>query len=124
VRRGKAADMYAIEHKSECLLASFLNDIATTHTDEFHRLNNVFDHVAESGPIANPDIYKPLRDGLYEVKVGVLRIVCFESKRGLVCTHGFIKSSQKTPINEIKTGRWLRSIFLVEEAKGKINVIE
>jgi len=50
--------------------------------------------------------------------------VCFERKTEIYCTHGFIKSSQKTPVKEINTAKWLRSIFLVEDAAGRVCTIE
>jgi hypothetical protein len=101
-----------------------LNEVSQSHSGDFARLVSIFDRLAESGPLKNPDVYKPLRDGLYEIKVGVLRVVCFERKNEIFCTQGFVKNSQKTPIQEINTAKWLRGIFLVEDAKGKVQTIE
>lgn len=122
VVEGRACTLFSIERDSTCLLNEFFNDVSQTHEYDFARFQRTIDRIADSGPLQNPEVFKPLRDEIHEIKIGVLRILCFEHNGHWYCTNGFIKKSQKTPIGEIKTARWLRSLFLVENGKHEIPI--
>lgn len=124
VKRGGEWELLAVERDSRCLLNDFLNKVSQSHEYDFSRLQSVFDRLSETGPLKNQEVYKPLRNELFEIKVGVLRILCFQLEKQILCTHGFIKSSQKTPIGEIRTANWLRGDFLTEHAKAGVRIIE
>jgi hypothetical protein len=104
----------------KCRCREFLENLEESSPADVARVVSVIDRIAERGRILNPEVFRPLRDGLFEIAIGKVRIVLFEDGTRLVCTHGFLKSSQKTPIEEIKLGRHLRANFRVELQKGSI----
>jgi phage-related protein len=105
-------------------LKEFLNEVSLSHEEDFYKLENVFDRMADRGPLTNEDVFKPLRNGFYEIKVGVLRVICFVRGNGIFCTHGFIKSSQRTPVEQIKTANWIRADYYLEYPQGNAPVVE
>ena len=60
---------------------------------------------------------KPLGEGLFELRVRVKKlrnrfIYFYEKKRVIVVTHGFVKKSQRTPVQEIERAEVYRRDFL------------
>ena len=70
------------------------------------------EHYARYGELVIPRELNELRDGLWEVKAGDVRMIFFaadHSDRGAIrLTNGFVKSSQRTPRREIDTAIWVR----------------
>jgi phage-related protein len=70
---------------------------------------------AKSGPPRNKEKFKQLEDtdGLYEFKTsGGMRILCFWDDNSLIiCSHGFMKKKQKTPVEEITRAESFRSTY-------------
>jgi phage-related protein len=69
--------------------------------------------------------YKQLEntDGIWEVRVITtfksIRILCFQDKGNLVVlANCFLKKTQKTPKNEIKTAERLKKEYLIEKYGG------
>lgn len=85
----------------------------------------IVDRLAQAGPLRNGEMFKPLRDDLFEIKTGRLRIVCFQTdNQEIICTHGFFKNSRKTPDAELKHGRYLRGEFRAKEREGTVELVD
>ena len=123
VKCGRAWTLYAIEHNGQCRLNEFMNEVSLTHADEFAKLESIIDRLAETGPLTNEHIFKPLRRDFWEIKTGVLRLICFTRGESIFVTRGFIKQTQRTPNDHIKEAIWLRSEFLVAEQRGQVEII-
>jgi phage-related protein len=124
LNNGREFRIFAIEHNCQCRVTEFFNEAAAECPDDFARLVTTMELLADSGPLRNQHVYKPLRRGLHEIKVGALRLVCFQRSEAILCTHGFIKRTQKMPIEQFKTGVYLRAEFFLAEQKGPIETIE
>jgi phage-related protein len=62
----------------------------------------LLESAAGTGSSRNTDICHQIQDEIYEFIQGRLRILWFYDRgRLIICSHGFVKKSQKTPRNEI-----------------------
>ena len=112
---GRTLTICTIEHDGTDHVERFLREAHEREPDALERLFFNLYEVAENGPIENEYVYRPLRRSLIEIRTGILRIIFCEWHDELICTHGFFKSSQRTPTEEIKKGVWLRSELLMAE---------
>ena len=102
IAQGRQCRIYALADESRCLLADFLADVERDLADEFPKLVRLFDYAAEHLPPRNEEKCKLLQDGIYEFKTTRLRVLWFwDEGRMILCTHGFVKKSRKTPPGEI-----------------------
>ncbi len=102
VAQGSQCRIYALSDETECLLADFLADVERDLPDELPKLVRLFDFAAEHRPPRNEEKCKLLQDGIYEFKTTRLRVLWFwDEGRMILCTHGFVKKSRKTPPGEI-----------------------
>lgn len=68
--------------------------------------------MAEMGPQPKPERYGDLGDGIYEMKIDQHRVPFFYAGEGIiVLTHGFHKTTQKAPRNEVQRARELRELY-------------
>jgi len=74
----------------------------------------IFQQVTEKGIVSLPDaICHQLDKGIWELIKGRIRIVCFlDDGKVVICSHGFIKTTQKTPSAEIKKAKRCRTKYL------------
>lgn len=90
-----------------CSLIEDFETIEATYEASRNRLLAYFEQVAELGPKAlNSDqchLVDPANK-IYEFIAGRLRVLFFNGRPGsvVVCTHMFLKKTQKTPPQEIK----------------------
>lgn len=89
-----------------CPLDDDFNDIEATYEASRNRLLEYFKHVANSGPQALNTAQCHQVDAnnkIYEFIAGRLRVLFFQSQTGrmVVCTHMFLKKTQKTPPKEV-----------------------
>ena len=67
----------------------------------------IVDLISIHGPNLGPPITKPLKNGLFEIRVkakeGIARaFFCYYHKNEIVVLHGFIKKTNKTPKKELE----------------------
>lgn len=81
------------------------------------------------GPRHNEEISKHLDDGIYEFRKTpkrgpALRVLWFyDEERVVVCTHGYWKTTQRTPPAEIDKARKLRSDYLLAKRRNSLRII-
>lgn len=73
----------------------------------------LFDRVAEHGPQNLPDeISHQVSEGIFEFIRGRLRVFWFyDDGRLVVCTHGLLKKTQKTPQADIEEAKKARDAY-------------
>lgn len=86
------------------------------------KLFGLVDVLEQYGSALREPYSKPLGDGIFELraKVGtnISRVLYFFYYEGrIILTHGFVKKTQKTPLDEIKKAKEYRKDFL--ERNGK-----
>lgn len=80
-------------------------------------------HLQIHGPRLREPYSKPLGDGIFELRTqasgNITRVLYFfYVGHRIVVTHGFIKKTMKTPLQEIERAKAYRKIFLEREEKG------
>lgn len=86
------------------------------------KLQQLFDYIAATGKIRNPERFKKVEDrsDLFEFKNHQIRMPCFwEHGKRLVVTHGFMKKQDRTPVAEIKRAIEIRDAHRAFVKGGK-----
>jgi len=85
--------------------------------------------IPSSGPPHNEEISKQLDGDIYEFRRTpnrgpALRVLWFyDEGKVIVCTHGFWKTTQKTPSAEIQKAQQLRKDYLRAKRSNSIRII-
>ena len=67
------------------------------------KLTKSFHSIANAGTIHNIERFRKLRRRIYEFKIyPKVRILCFQSGKTWLLTHGFNKETDKTPTKQIE----------------------
>jgi phage-related protein len=127
IRKGRSAIIraFADEHdgRKRCRTLEFVKEMGRQLPDELTKLARLWDDTAQNGPPKNNEKFKPLKgsDGIYEFKTSKLRMLCFKDEGSyIICTHGFVKKSQKTPKKEIATAERLKKDYFYAKEKGHL----
>lgn len=69
--------------------------------------------------------YVDQKEKIYEYIKGRLRLFWYEDDdRVVICTHGIIKKSQKTPKREIEKAIRVKLAYMQAKANGSLHLIE
>ena len=105
--------IYAIgSSPSRCHLLDFLNDLEANYHTNRDGLYALFDLTAEKGldMIKGKSAY--LRNGVFRVREGNLRVFWFyDQDKVVICTHGAIKKSQKTKRDDLEYALELKKLY-------------
>lgn len=119
VVRGRSSQIVAMGQPSRCELLIFINSLQRDNPREASKVAALLRKVAESGMPRNPEKCRFFKGyGLFEFKTaGGVRIMAFWDKDHLiVCTHGFLKKSQKTPKEQLdRAKRSMKQYFSAKE---------
>jgi phage-related protein len=93
--------------KDSFFLEDLVRENVVNDESDVAKLVSRIDRLADTGRIHNKRQVNFLGDGLFEIKsYGGLRVTWFWSgTRSIICGHCFVKKSQKTPKNQIKTAK-------------------
>jgi phage-related protein len=84
----------------------------------------LLERVTQDGPIRNDRISHKIKDDIWEFIQGGLRVFYFyDEGKAVICTHGLVKKTQKTPYGEIALAIRLREQYFSAKRQG-ILVIE
>jgi phage-related protein len=130
IRDGEKLTVRAIASESAtggrdpCETLAFFQHYARANPKEMIKLGALLDETSEHGPPHDEKKFRKLpgTDGLYEFKTyGGLRLLCFWDEAGLiVCTHGYVKDSQKAPKNELGRAEKLKREYFVAKNSGAL----
>lgn len=120
----------ACDARGECTLREFLDGLGADLEKDVDRILVLLERVAQQGPVRNDKISHKIDDDIWEFIQGRLRVFYFyDEGRVVVCTHGLVKKTQKTPKGEIATAIRIReqylaakrqdNLFIEEETDGK-----
>jgi phage-related protein len=134
IRKGEKLTIRAIafetddNRRDKCPTLAFFQEQAHMRQREFDKLAALLTETAEKGPLHNDTKFKDLpgSDELYEFKTtGGLRLFCFWDDGSLIiCTHGYIKGSQKTPKREIERAEQMRKAYLEAKKLNQLTHVE
>lgn len=115
----------AVTDRGECLLADFLDELEGDLADDGSRMVAVLEQVASDGPRRDTQVSRQIGPGLFEFRKGRIRIAWFYDEGTLVvCTHGFIKKTPKTPPAEIRKATSIRNRYFIDKRNGNIRFEE
>lgn len=117
--------LYAIcTARGDCPLEDFLADRSQLGKDK-DRMVRRLEAIAQHGPRYLPDISHQIEDEIWQTAQGQIRILWFyDQDRIIVCSHGFIKGTKKTPEAEKALARQALRAYRAAAASLGIMVIE
>ena len=90
----------------------------------------IFYNVRIAEQTNDPELFKKLNDDIWEFRILhnklTIRILAFWDKNDkthtlVLATNGFIKKTQKIPVNEIERAKRIREIYFIEKKTIKYN---
>jgi phage-related protein len=83
------------------------------------------EETARREPSSNPEMCRKIGQEIWEFREGRLRILWFygENLEVIICSHGFLKKTQKTPKNEKNRAVIFRKQYLRLLAQGEIEIL-
>lgn len=127
IKKGEGAIIRALADTNggteKCGTLEFVKDMGRTMPQELSKLVRLWADTAQKGPPKNIEKFKALKgtDGLYEFKTSKLRVLCFWDEGSfIVCTHGFVKKSQKTPKKHIDKAKQRQKDYFDAKAQGTL----
>lgn len=116
VRSGQWSILATCTDRGVCPLLEFLTGLEGGLVKDGRRMLKLLDRVAHQGPPRNTTISHQVGPGIWEFIQGRLRVLWFyDDGKLVICSHGFVKKSQKTPTAEIN--RALKDQLRYQEAK-------
>jgi len=113
----------ACTERGECELLSFLNEMEGPIGRAAIRMANLLERTAKEGPSRRTEISHQIEDDIYEFIQGRLRILWFyDEGRIVVCSHGFVKKTKKTPRRELQRAKETHRRYFEDKKKGKITI--
>lgn len=108
-----------------CSLLDDFNEIEATYEASRDRLMSYFKQVAVAGPKALNAAQCHQVDAnnkIYEFISGKLRVLFFQGTQGnvVICTHMFLKKTQKTPTKELNKAIKAKSQYEQAEKVGQV----
>jgi hypothetical protein len=97
--------------RGDCHLLDFLHELGSNFQDQVDRVFFRLEETARRGPSSNLEICRKIGQEIWEFREGRIRILWFygENFEVIICSHGFLKKTQKTR----RSGLWWpeRNIF-------------
>jgi len=107
VVKGPAYEICAwVDKSGQCDLEDFFRELRATGHKDLAKIHWLLKRTAEHGIPKNKELSRDLEGehakGIFEFKANAVRVMWFfDENRIIVCTHGFLKKSQKTKKREI-----------------------
>lgn len=115
IAKGENCTIFALIKNEKCLTHEFLKTLHKSNIASYKKIMSTLIFFAEEG-LNNNEKFKRLTDDIYEFKSGQVRILCFFKEQNIVlCTHGFMKKTRKTPAGEISRALNMKNDFYKSE---------
>lgn len=123
VRAGTWQVLALSTDRGDCPLLDFLAALEGGLVRDGWRMLKLLDGVAEQGPPRNTEISHMLAPGIWEFIQGRLRVLWFyDEGRLVICSHGFVKRSRKTPLKELARAQSHRHRYLNAKRRAELEV--
>jgi len=127
VRRGRACSILAMGTGKDCPLFEFLEKLRRDDQNEFARLRALLDRTAEYGTVRNEQKFRFFNaEKVFEFKTrGGVRVMGFwDEGRVIICSHGFLKKSQKTPERELARAVAARAEYFADKLCERLKELQ
>ena len=111
--------------RGECQLLSFLNELEGVLQEQADRMLNFLERVAHTGPPRRYEVCHQIQGGIWQFRQGRIRVLWFfgAGPEIVVCSHGFMKASQRTPQEQIKRAEIIRRRYFSDLERGEIEIL-
>ena len=107
-----------------CQLLDFLGELGANLKKDGDRVLALLKRVARDGAPRNPDICHQIEGKIYQFAQGRIRVLWFfDEGKIIICTHGFVKKTPKTPNREVNHAKALMKNYFEAKGKGRIEII-
>ena len=122
LKEGKQLTIFAMGGAEDVPVLDYIEQMEKKRPKEAAKMAALFNRVVEHGIPKDKQKCRTLGNKLFEFKTrGGLRIVWFwDEDRMVVCTHGFCKSSRKTPRGQIERALSMKSDYFEAKSKGTL----
>jgi phage-related protein len=128
IRLGKSRwEVVALcDQRGSCPVLDFLGGLDKSLRSLCNRMLGLLrEYVTYHGPPRSIERCRHLEDGIWEFKTGQLRVLWFyDQDRVIVCTHGFMKKTRKTPRREIRQAKELRERYLFAVRSSRLRLLD
>jgi len=105
----------ALTKGSRCEAVDFLDACAKSNPAGFAMLFALLERIADYGPPRNPEQFKNVGNGIYEIKAIGARLFCFYDEAShavIILTHGWKKGPPREQNQQIKRALSLKEAYL------------
>ena len=124
ILHGRAATILAMGTKEDCQVLDFLQELAGKDANEAGKIWALLDHTKDHGPPRNEQKCRFFKkERIFEFKTtGGVRIMAFwDDNRVIICSHAFMKKSQKTPRIQITRSIECKESYFAAKAAGNLS---
>ncbi len=101
VRRAQWDVLAVCSFRGDCPLLEFLAGLEAQLAADGRAMLRLLAFIAEQGPPRNVEVSHKIAGDIWELIAGQLRVLWFyDEGRVIVCSHGFVKRTRKTPPGE------------------------
>ena len=111
--------------RGDCPLLDFLAGLEARLAADGRAMLRLLAFVAEQGPPRNVETSHKIAGEIWELIAGRVRVLWFyDAGRLVVCSHGFVKRTRKTPAGEIERARSAYEAYLAAKQSATLEVEE
>lgn len=124
--------IYAVAEERDrcvhCQLLDFLVELEADKRGSAQKLIALLDHVSNAGPQdLSDDVshYIHQAERIFQFRKGDIRAAWFyDENRIIVCTHGFLKNSRRTPKPEIRAAIAAKHAYFTAKESGTLQIVD
>ncbi len=123
VRKGRHRVCAIAADTGRCDLEAFFAELAKSRPADLKGLVDLIERASLAGRPSETQYCRHLGDGIWEFRHGRARVLWFydnEAKSLILCSHGFVKQSRKTPRPEIDRAKTRRKRYLEAKKRGAL----
>jgi len=127
IAHGKKFHIYVVGTENICPFTEFVETAHATLPEEWPKLLRLIDQTKDNGPIHNEKQSKKLKGydfNEFITKGGLRLFYFFDSGRLVICTTGFIKQGNRTPVRELAKAEEWRKRYFAAKQKNEIKFIK
>jgi phage-related protein len=125
VRRAQWDVLAVCSPRGDCPLLEFLDGLEAQLAADSRAMLRLLSFVAEQGPPRNVELSHKIAGEIWEFIAGQLRVLWFyNAGRVIICTHGFVKRTRKTPPSEIDRAQAAYREYQAAKKARTLSVVE
>ena len=125
VRQARWTVLAVCERRGGCPLLEFLAGLEAQLGADGRAMLRLLSFTAEQGPPHNDELSHKIVGEIWEFVAGRLRVLWFyDEGRLVVCSHGFVKRTQKIPPGEVDRAQAAYAAYQAAKKAGLLEVVD